>query len=318
MEIGGYLELELMVKDNYLHSNLIKVNSGRNALELILKYKKCRRIFIPYFTCDVILEPILKLGIEYIFYDVNEKLEPVFDFDCLNIDDCFLYTNYFGIKDKFILDLASKLSSDQLVIDNAQSLFSKPLEEVSSFYSPRKFVGVADGGYISNLSEFMFLEQDYSHQNMQHLLKRIELGANAGYDDFVQNDSNFKNNSIRHMSKLTNRILSSIDYDFVKEKRLNNFNFLHSFLGNENLLNIDISEIEVPLVYPFRNINGEMIRKRLIENKVYCANYWPNVKKWCSKDFLSYGLSSEIIALPIDQRYSEKEMLKILKVIKNG
>ncbi|SEJ29103.1 hypothetical protein SAMN04488018_1229 [Myroides marinus] len=317
-EIGGYFELELESKSEYLHFNLLKVNSGRNALELILRNKKVNKVFIPYYTCDVILEPLEKLGLNYEFYDVDENLEPIMDCNLLKDEDSVLYTNYFGIKDKFIKKFSKDFGKGQLIIDNAQALFSRPLTKWCSFYSPRKFVGVSDGGYISNLSYNITLEQDLSHERMLHLLKRIECGANVGYKDFIANDEKLKFNDTRAMSILTEKILSSIDYDLVKKKRLENFNFLHNYLENNNLLKIDIDEECVPLVYPFRVLNGGVLRKKLIDNKVYCAKYWPNVENWCDEEKFSYRLADEIVALPIDQRYSQRDMLKIIKVIKNG
>ena len=36
-----------------------------------------------------------------------------------------------------------------LIIDNAQAFFAKPLLGIDTFYSPRKFVGVSDGGILA-------------------------------------------------------------------------------------------------------------------------------------------------------------------------
>ena len=143
--IGGYFELELRKGEEY-HNHAIRLNTGRNALELILKTKKYSKVFIPYFTCDTVLEPFNKLGIDYEFYSINKKLEPVFNYQKIQADMGFLYTNYFGIKDDFISIIAKKLKN--LIIDNAQSFFSKPLEGIDTFYSARKFFGVPDGAYL--------------------------------------------------------------------------------------------------------------------------------------------------------------------------
>ncbi len=58
----------------------------------------------------------------------------------------FLCTNYFGIKDEFITSLSKQVSN--LIVDNAQSFFSNPIENIDTFYSPRKFFGVSDGAYL--------------------------------------------------------------------------------------------------------------------------------------------------------------------------
>ena len=74
--IGGYFELELSDRGHFPHEDGYCVNSGRNALELILRHiRDISRLWIPYYTCDVILEPVTKLGIQYSFYHVNQNLE---------------------------------------------------------------------------------------------------------------------------------------------------------------------------------------------------------------------------------------------------
>ena len=71
-EIGGYFELELSHKSSFPHSEGSCLNSGRNALEYIMRsISPIRRLWIPYFTCEVILEPLHKLQIPYSFYSIN-------------------------------------------------------------------------------------------------------------------------------------------------------------------------------------------------------------------------------------------------------
>ena len=55
--------------------------------------------------------------------------------------------------------------------------------------------------------------------------------------------------------------------------------------------------------------------KKLIENKIYTATYWPNVKECCDTDSLEYRMTYEVVYLPIDQRYGTEEMDFILKNI---
>ena len=59
-EIGGYFQLELN-KDREYHDKAIALNTGRNALEYILRAKIFKKIYLPFYTCDVLLEPLKKL-----------------------------------------------------------------------------------------------------------------------------------------------------------------------------------------------------------------------------------------------------------------
>ena len=45
-EIGGYLEFEQLVSNEY-YSNLIRLNSARNALYYVILAKKIKKLYIP-------------------------------------------------------------------------------------------------------------------------------------------------------------------------------------------------------------------------------------------------------------------------------
>lgn len=50
--IGGFIGLQLDDGDLY-YPDLIALNTGRNALEYILRIRKFKTIYLPYFTCEV-------------------------------------------------------------------------------------------------------------------------------------------------------------------------------------------------------------------------------------------------------------------------
>ena len=122
----------------------------------------------------------------------------------------------------------------QLIVDNAQAFFASPIEGVDTFYSARKFFGVPDGAYLYT-DKFLNveLEQDVSCQRCEHLLRRIDEGAERGYEAFRRNDDALNNQPIKKMSQLTESILMGVDYKIVVEQRRGNFNYLHSFFGEK-------------------------------------------------------------------------------------
>lgn len=303
--IGGYFGLELRQGEHY-HKEALCLNSARNCLEYILRARNYTKIYIPYYTCEVILEPITKLHIEFEFYSINQVLEPIKDYS-LNSNEAFLYTNYFGLKQDCVKRLA-KLYKNQLIVDNAQAFYAEPLEGIDTFYSPRKFFGVADGGYLYVDKKLdIELKQDYSYERMSHLLKRIDVSAEFGYNDFKINSKVIVNQPIKKMSKLTFEILSSIDYNLAKEKRIENYLYLESKLKDKNLIYLPLNNNDVPMVYPFLT-NDITLKAKLIANRIFVATYWPNVKCWTKEEDLEYKLTNNLLPLPIDQRYGIKEM----------
>lgn len=310
--IGGYFSLELPLYKEY-HQDAIKLNTGRNCLEYILRCRHYKKVYIPYYTCNVILEPFHKLGTEFSFYHINLDFE-IADEIHPQMGEAILYTNYFGIKQRYVEELAERYGS-QLIVDNTQAFYAKPIEGIDTFYTCRKFFGVPDGAYLYTdklLDEE--LEQDVSYERMSFLLKRIDLGAEAGYADFREQSHLLIGQPIKRMSKLTERLMQSIDYEKSAHTRRNNFCILHELLKETNKNRIILDDNAVPMVYPYYT-EKERHREHLINNKVFVARYWPNVLDWCDPSELEYKLSENIVFLPIDQRYAESEMNYVLKFL---
>ena len=68
------------------------------------------------------------------------------------------------------------------------------------------------------------------------------------------------------------------------------------------------------MVYPYLTFK-EGLRERLIENKIYIARYWPNVLEWSPQGSIDHILASQLLPIPIDQRYGEEEMKRIIQTI---
>ena len=314
--IGGYFELELPDRGNFPHDEGILLNSGRNALEYALRaLGDVNRLFIPFYICDVVLEPLDKLGVPYILYHINHNLE-LEELPTLQKGEYLLYTNYFGIKDEYVKKLANHYGS-QLIVDNVQAWFSKPLQNTITIYSPRKYVGVPDGGvaYCPKSFDEDSFEQDLSFDRCSHLLKRIDLGLSDGYVDFKEISRQLVGQPVKRMSELTRRLLSSIDFEEVKNRRRKNFEYLHEHLKDTNLFEVpSMDTFACPMVYPYL-VDDATLRQRLISNNVFVATYWPNVIEWVKEGELEKELAEKLLPLPIDQRYGESEMQVICEIV---
>lgn len=313
--IGGYFELEYRGGIHY-HLGALKLNSGRNCLKYILSLRKYRKIFLPYYTCEVILQPIKSLNIDYEFYSIDKNLDPIFEKE-LSADEAFLYTNYYGIKQKTVIELSKKIRN--LIVDNAQAFFSLPINGIDTFYSARKFFGVPDGAYLYiadkdfslNISEY----EEVSFR-MKHLLVRHEKTPQDGYLDFLLSEKMHDNTPIRYMSKISNHILESLDYSMIKLIRYNNFMYLHKNLHFTNRLNLNIEKDDIPMVYPYFTTK-KGLREFLIHNDIFVPKYWENVYEWTHNHGLEVELTTYLIPLPIDQRYSIEDMNRIVKTIED-
>ena len=320
--IGGYFELADIEEGVFPHTDGILLNTGRNALEYILRaIGGIQRIYLPRLTCQAVLEPLRKLHIPWSFYPVNADLEIADDLSPEN-GEYIIANNYFGIKEAYLQQLARKYGH-HLIIDCAQALLAEPIRGIKSFYSPRKFVGVADGGiaYLDDGCTYpvRISGADCSSRHNSHLYTRKRSGAEAGYKEFQENEKRLDNQPILQMSDATRDALNHIDYISVAKSRKANFSYLHAHLSSINLLSTSLDNKEgTPMVYPLLLKNGEKLRQILIDKRIFVAKYWPDVLSRCPNDSIETFFANNLVALPVDQRYGTKEMDLILHVIESA
>jgi len=316
-EIGGYFELaDYEQADNFPHKKGILLNTGRNALEYILRsIKKIKCLYLPYYTCEVVLEPINRLGIPYRCYHINSQFE-IADSIRLKDNEYIIINNYFGIKDNYICSQFD-IYGDRMIADCAQAFFSPVINGLKAFYSPRKFVGVADGGiaYLGNEKgeDISSYSIEPTENHFDHLFIRKDYGAEAGFKNYQNNEIALENQPIRKMSDVTKDALLHIDYEKVKTKRLINWKILNEVLSSANQLNTPC-DFECPMVYPFIADNCSELRQRLISNKIFVARYWPNLMSYEGSQF-DANFADKLVGLIVDQRYGEDEMMKIVEYV---
>lgn len=298
-EIGGYLGLECASFPLY-HLDGIYLNLGRSAIRYVIRTLRIKRMHIPYYTCHTVAAALRAESCEPLFYEIGEDFLPKEDFPA---QDYIIYNNYFGVCGKKV-ELLSK-HYPNLIVDNAQSFYTRP-QCRAAIYSPRKFFGLPDGGIVvGNDIPRIDLPRAESWNDMMHLIKRVDINASAGYGDFVKSDENMEVAPMLAMSKLTTALMGNIDAESAAFRREENFAYLREHLPTS--FPMDLSADDVPMVYPYITDNSRL-RSLLIQEKIYVASYWPAVRN-CG-DF-----KDSIVPLPIDQRYSEEDMKRVVEAV---
>ena len=179
-------------------------------------------------------------------------------------------------------------------------------------HSIRKFFGVPDGAllYCDKILDEEF-EKSTSYQKCSHLLKRLDVSMNFGYQDFCFNEEILLDEDIKTISNLTKSIFNTIDIQKAREKRLENYQELSLELAKSNKLQIEPDKEDVPMYYPYMVDNYVFYRNLLAKNNIEIPLYWNNLPK----DFPESNLRNKILLLPMDQRYNKKDMEKILEII---
>lgn len=311
-EIGGYIEFEYYHGKEF-HDNAIKLNCSRNALAYLIKLYGIKKIYIPYFLCDSVLNVCRKYEVEVFYYHIDENFQPIIpevDFS----KDWLYVVNYYGQLDNKKIKQFS-YSIKNLIIDNVQSFFQSAVINIPTIYNCRKYFGVIDGAYLySDKTLEEKFERDISYNNMEYLVGRFEKTASEFYNQYVSNNKRFADESIKLMSAFTENIMHSLDYEQIKRVRTENFRYLH-----ENLKDINKLKLTVPegaFSYPLLIDNGAEIRKKLQAEKIYIPTLWPDVFNVCNENDLEIKYAKNILPLPVDQRYGKKEMQYICERIK--
>lgn len=303
-EIGGYFGLEKLIHEEY-HADLISVNTARNALLYVLMARGIKKIYIPYFLCDVISKMLEMNDYDFGYYRIDTDFLPIFNRKLEN-DECIFIVNYYGqLGEKQLREINDQYKT--LILDNSHAFFQRPIQGMDTIYSCRKFFGVPDGAYLSTDSLLdNELQVDVSNDRMDHILGRFEENASDYYNDFLRNDKSLDNEPLKHMSNLTKNILGAIDYNEVITRRNENYSYLFQNLSDYNKL--QLIKPNGPFSYPLFLDNGMIIRKKLIENKIYIPILWPNVETHKENDKLGWEYSQNILPLPCDQRYDIDDM----------
>ena len=318
-EFGGYLPLELAQGreyfEKYSDAKIMRLNCGRTAIVAAMQHIKPSKVHIPYYNCNVVREALQTFGIPFEYYFLDEELNPVVT--RIGENEWLLYVNYFGnctkaqlqyIKDKF----------KRVIFDNTQAFFADPILEEDTFnaYSCRKFVGVPDGSYLvwgGKRQIDTVYPQDVSWERSAFLLKSLELGTNAAYQDNLCSKADF-GEEVKGMSVLTRKMLASFDYDKIREIRYRNFQILHQQLKEINQFPY-LFETDTMFVYPLYSEILDL-REKLVEQKIYVSQWWKYLLDIVPEDSIEAKMSKWILPLPIDQRYSEEDMMQLADIVK--
>ena len=174
---------------------------------------------------------------------------------------------------------------------------------------------VADGAYLYTDKKADFdIPQDYSSSRMLFLLERVDKSAEYAFSLYHASEEYLDHTEIKLMSKVTKKIMSSIDYNEVITRRKKNYILLDEILSQRNLLHFTLESSLVPMIYPYL-VNDVNMHKILIENKVYVPKYWANVLVWTHGKGFETNLFKRLVPIPIDQRYTEVDMKRILSII---
>lgn len=309
--IGGHFSAVLENRCNALPGQY-GYESARAGLYAVLKATNCRRVFIPYYVCDAVPSAIRATGCEVVFYSINAAFE-IDEAIALAEGDLVLLVDYYGLCRTQIENQLALFPKNSVVVDCSQAWFQAPFDCLATIYSPRKFLPVPDGGVVHTSLQLDTQETDErsSLERYQYLLERVTGEPEASRQLYLESEAQLEEPSLRGMSSFTRKLIEVADQDFIKARRARNWEALSDLRG-VNQLGFELAG-QTPICYPLMFEGAGQLRDELRKERVFAPLYWPGVT--CTNAH-EKALVSNTLYLPIDHRYCEADMARLLDFFK--
>ncbi len=266
--------------------NLLKLNTARNCLRLLIRTYKIKELYMPYYICPALRNAVFKEDCKIKYYHIDKDFRPQ---KLSNKNVFIMYPNYFGICENIVDELASEYKN--LIVDNAHSFYSLP-KGLASFNSLRKFFPILKSG--------AFL---YSRENVlnnlpfdDYLYEFIPLN----YEEFCKNENRLDYEDIKHISPAASEKYSFINLEEEQKNRMLNFYFYHSKLKKSNCLNLNNKNIIAPFCYPYlakSQYEADKLVKKLKSQDINIFRYWNNLPDSYEEKIFYTNL----VAIPLDK-----------------
>lgn len=309
--IGGHYSAVLENRCNALPGQF-GYESARAGLYAILKAANCRRIFIPYYVCDAVLSAIRVAGCVVDFYSLNAAFE-IDEAIALAEGDLVLLVDYYGLCRTQIENQLTLFPKNSVIVDCSQAWFQAPFDCLATIYSPRKFLPVPDGGVVHTSLKLDAQEPDEhrSIERYQYLLARVTAEPEASRELYLESEAQLEFPSLRGISAFTRKLIEVTDQDFIKARRARNWEVLND-LRAVNQLGFEPAG-QTPICYPLMFDGAGQLRDELRKVRVFAPLYWPGVT--CTNAH-EKALVRDTLYLPIDHRYGEADMERLLDFFK--
>ena len=325
--IGGMFGLpELLAsgatRPPFLGGNSLLLLNARCALRLLIERLAPPRTWMPSYLCPDMLAAVGAGHTALSFYPVDGNLT-VRDTEWLRQvgpRDLVLLIAYFGFPSDIRCARSAKERGAWVVEDACQALLSEARNPAADFilFSPRKFLGVPDGGILLARDEAGLFDASLNPppagwwlKALEAAVQRREFDRHGGPRDwfrlFREIEAEFPIGAYA-MSELAAALLrQGFDYGSVIRRRRENYRCLASELG-EMAIFPDLPEDVVPLGFPVRVSERDRVRQALFDAGIYPPVHWEILRHVPPEFGASHRLAGDILTLLCDQRYGRDHM----------
>ena len=311
--IGGFFELELPDLGRAFHMEALALTNGRSCVRWILERERPQRVYVPFYSCEALYEPIKEMGIRYEYYSIDEKLNPI-DLPIPENNELLICINYFGLKNDEMFKLSERYGN-KIVIDDTHRFFHRGYPGSYSFTSARKYFGVPDGAYLYGAKNVEIEKiSRFDRVSLAHSFARLIGKQDEAYENFIKYEASLRA-GVERISIISERLLNCVDYPKVMERRLGNFQYLDEIFASQNTLDFDVDAIDAPFCYPLLP-RVAVDKKKLYKELIFVPTLWPDIfDRKCKKYACEYDMADRLLPLPIDHRYDRQDMQRMAEIL---
>lgn len=316
-DIGGYFGLERASGDGlpWLRDAIGYV-SARSAIAAFVGAFRPHVVWVPYFICGAVMQALSKAGAQVRRYVLDACRGVPVQVD-IEPGDLLICVDYFGVSAPAVESAISRFGPAAVLVDASQSLFFKPCPGSATVYSPRKFLGIPDGGLLLStvpVPPRLVAEESESVSRAQHLLYRLAGLIESGHEIFRHAEMSLVDCAPLEMSRITKALLWSASFEAIAARRLRNYGCLASLLGEAGFEVPDLSPGAVPLCCPVHVKAASTVRAALVSKHIFTPTYWPDAEV-PEYDSEALTLRDCTVYLPCDQRYGDSEMRYVARTM---
>ena len=259
------------------------------------------------------------------FYPLDDQLSPDTYFlrSALGAGDLIVVIDYFGWPpSKTLLELAAEQHEVIWVEDRAHCLWTQdPPWAPWVLYSPRKLVGVPDGGILVGPKDADLpnarLECRDGAFSLPELMRFEDVGGTrhpSWYAAFQEREASLSVEALP-LSHLTAALLQRIPLRQLVEARQRNFAILAELLSPHDLLHRSPSKI-APFGFVIKVDDAASLAAALATERFFCARHWADLASDATIFPKEHALSRHLLTLPCDHRYEGAELIRLADTVR--
>lgn len=306
--------------------------SARCALQFLMNSLQPPQVWMPSYLCCSMIDAVDQRVSALKFFPVGYDLE-ITSLDWLDLllpGSLVVLIDYFGFPCDDHVTSEVRARGALVLEDASQALLSTHVGRQGDFllFSPRKIVGVPDGGILRSAGDaalppakLLPPPHEWWPTALDACIARREYdkfgNERRWFDLFRQLEAAYPLGPYR-MSELSEVLLENVfDYPAIAQARRANYACLAEVLADHALFK-KLDEDTVPLGFPIRLKKRDKVRQFLISQGVYPPVHWHTNECVPAQFAASHRLSAHLMTIPCDQRYGLDDMARIASLIKEA